>query len=152
MREVGKRSARGARLAGAVDGDVHAGDFGAFGQVPELGGVKFSGGVGVDHFPAGLAVEMDVLVQVGAVARLAALKVHLLDEAGRGEVLQAVINRGQRNAGRAGFDAVKDIRGGGVICGGGQNLKNLTAMGREAHIRTQESHPALEASGRWGRA
>jgi hypothetical protein len=37
---------------------------------------------------------MDVLVKISAVAGLSTLKLNLLNEASRGEVLQAVVNRG----------------------------------------------------------
>jgi hypothetical protein len=63
----------GAGFAGAVDGDVHAGDFSAFGKIPEFGGVKVGGWVGIADFSAGLAVKMNVLVEVGAVATLTSL-------------------------------------------------------------------------------
>ena len=58
----------GAGLAGAMDGEVGAGDFGASREVPELGGVEIGGWVGVDDLAAGLTMEMDVLVEVRAVA------------------------------------------------------------------------------------
>jgi hypothetical protein len=67
-------------LAGAVDGEVGAGDFGSCGQVPELGGIEVGIGVRIDDLAAGLAVEMHVLVEVCAVAGLAALEVNKFDK------------------------------------------------------------------------
>jgi hypothetical protein len=77
-----------------VYGDVESGDFGASGEIPEFGGVEVGGGVRIANFATGLAVEMDVLVKISAVAGLSTLKLNLLNEASRGEVLQAVVNRG----------------------------------------------------------
>jgi hypothetical protein len=138
---------RRAGIAGAVDGEIGAGDAGAFGEVPELGGVKIGGGMSVDDFAAGFAVEMNVLVEVRAVAGLAALEVDLLDQPGGGEVVEAVVNRGQRDAGGAGLHAIEDVVGRGVVRGGGEHIENLAAVGCEAHIGTEDGHAALEAGG-----
>ena len=137
----------GAGLAGAVDGEVGAGDFGALREVPEGGGVEIGGGMRVDDFSAGFAVEMDVLVEIGAVTRLAAIKLDLLDQAVACEVLQAVVNRGQRDVRGPAFHPVEDVIGRGMVRGAGENVKNLAPVRGEAGVRAQNGHPAFEAGG-----
>lgn len=140
-----------AAFANSMDGEVRPCDFGAFGEVPELGGVEIGGRVGVDDLAAGFAVEMDVLVEVGAVAGLATFELYLLDESVGAEVLQAVVNRGEGDVRGAGFDPVEDVVGRRVVCRGGENVKDLAAVRGEAHIGSEDSHPAFEASGLgWG--
>jgi hypothetical protein len=78
-----------------VDGDISAIDLGSGGQCPILGWTKVSGRVRICDLTALLAVEMDVLMEIGAVAGLPALQMNLLDEAVGGQVLQTVVNRGQ---------------------------------------------------------
>ncbi len=85
----------GAGVAGTVDGEVGAADAGAFGQVPKHGGVEIAGWMGVDDLATGFAMEVDVLVEVRAVAGLAALEVDELDQAVGSKMLQAIVNRGQ---------------------------------------------------------
>ena len=84
-----------------------------------MGGVERFDGVGVGHAAAGFAVEVDVLLDVGAVAGLGAFDLDEFDEAVAGEVLQAVVDGGEGDSGGAAFDAVKDVVGGGVVGGFG---------------------------------
>lgn len=123
-----ERLFRGAGVAGAVDGEVGAAHASAFREIPEFGWVEIAGGVGVDDFAAGLAVKMDVLVEIGAVAGLAALEVDELDQAVGSEVLQAVVNRGQRDVRGARFDSIQNVIGCRVIGRGGKNIEDLAAM------------------------
>ena len=108
-----------AGFAGAMNGEVGAGDFGAGGEIPEFGGVKVGRGMGIADIAAGLAVKVDVLVQIGTVAGLPTLELDLLDESVRGEVLQAVINGGQGDVWGAAFHPIQDVIGRRVIGGGG---------------------------------
>ena len=134
-------------FADSMDGEVRSCDPGAFGEVPELGGVEIGRRVGVDDFAAGLAVEMDVLVEVRAVAGLAALEVDLLDEAVGGEVVEAVIDRGQGDVRGARFDPVEDVVGRGVVRGASEDVEDLATVRREAHIGPEDGHAAFEAGG-----
>ena len=84
----------GAGGAESVDGDFGVGDSGSFRQLPELAWVQGLDGVGVGDGAAGGAMEMDVLLDVGAVTGLGALDLDELDEAVAGEVLQAIIDGG----------------------------------------------------------
>jgi hypothetical protein len=108
--------------------------------------------MGVDDLAAGLAVEVDVLVQIGAVAGLSALEMYLLDEAVGGEVLKAIINRCQRDVGRAAFYPVEDVVGRGVVRGSGQDIENLTAVGCQAHIGPENGEAAVQTRGFGGSA
>lgn len=142
----------GAGLADAVDGEVGAGDSGAFGQVPELRRVEVGGRMRVDDLAALFAVEMDVLVQVRAVTGLSALEVDKLDQPGRGEVLKTIINRGKGHAGRSRLHSVENLVGRGVIRGGGKDIEDLPTVRRQTHIGSEHSHPALKAGGLGRRA
>ena len=146
------KSAGGAGLAGAVDGDVHAGDFGAGREVPEFGRVKVRRWVGIDDFATAIAMEMDVLVQVGAVAGLAALELDLTDQAVSGEMLQAIVNGGQRDAGGALLHLGKKIVSRRVIGGLGEGLKDLTAMRGQPRIGAQNGQATVQTGGFGGRA
>ena len=84
----------GAGVAGAVDGEIRSGDAGSFRQVPKLGGDEIAGWMGVDDFAAGLAVEVNVLVEVRTIAGLSALKLNLLNQSVGGEVLETIVNGG----------------------------------------------------------
>jgi len=152
-----------------MNGQVRARDAGAGGKILKTGRVERRAGMRVNHLPTGLAMEVDMLMQVGAVARLPTLQVHLLDQARRAQVLQAIVNRGQRNGGLtsrgaglpgaqgrsrpgrglivlgqfgrpARLDALKHLIGRGVIRGGGKHLKNLAAMRGQAHIGPHPKH------------
>jgi hypothetical protein len=90
---------------------------------------------------------MDVLVEIGAVARLAALEVHELDQAVGGQVLEAVINRCQGDVGRAAFHSVEDVVGRGVVRGSGQDIENLTAVGCQTHIGPENGEAAVQTRG-----
>ena len=133
-----------------MDGEVGAGDAGARGEVPELSGVEIGGGVRVDDFAAGLAMEMDVLVEIGAVAGLATFEVDELDEARRGQMIQAVVNRGQRDVRGAILHPGVEVRSSRVVRGGGEHLKDFTTMGGQAGIFPKHGQTAVEA-GRFGR-
>ena len=139
-----------AGIAGAVDGEVGAGDAGAFGQVPKLRRVEIAGRMGVDDLAAGFAVEMDVFVEIGAVARLAAFEVDKLDEARCGQMIQAVINRGQRDVRGAVLHPSVEVRSSRVIRGGGEHLKDLPTVRGQAGIFPEHGQAAVEA-GRFGR-
>jgi len=86
-------------------------------------------------------------VEIRAVAGLAALEVDLLDEAVGGKMVEAVVNRGEGDAGRAGFDPVEDVVGRGVVRGGGEDVEDLATVRREAHIGPEDGHAAFEAGG-----
>lgn len=140
-----------------MDGEVGAGDAGAFGEVPELGGVEIGRRVGIDDFAAGFAVEMDVLVEIGAVAGLAALEVDELDDSGRGEVVETVINRGEGDVRGALLHPGVEVCGGGMIRGGGKHFKDFPAVRGESDIRPEQGQTAVKAGwfgrlalgGRW---
>lgn len=138
----------GALGADAMDGDIGTADAGSGRQLPELGGVE--DGIfrmGVADFAACVAVEMDVLVEVRAVAGLRPLDMHLLDQAAGGQVLQAIVNGGQRDARRPVLHAVKDIVGRRVVVRLGQDLENLPTVRCEADISPQHGQTAVEAGG-----
>ncbi|MFM2178253.1 MAG: hypothetical protein RL015_2351 [Verrucomicrobiota bacterium] len=138
-----------AGIAGAVDGEVGAGDAGAFGQVPKLRRVEIAGRMGVDDLAAGFAVEMDVFVEIGAVARLAAFEVDKLDEARCGQMIQAVINRGQGDVRGAVLHPSVEVRSSRVIRGGGEHLEDLPTVRGQAGIFPEHGQAAVEA-GRFG--
>jgi hypothetical protein len=108
--------------------------------------------VGVDDLAAGLAVEVDVFVEIGAVTGLTALEVDLLDEAVGGEVIKAVINRCQGDVGGAAFHPVEDVVGRRVVRGSGQDIENLTAVGCQAHIGPENGEAAVQTRGFGGSA
>ena len=92
-------------------------------------------------------MEVDMLVEVRAVAGLGALHVDLLDEAAAGEVLKAVIDRGQRDVRRAVLDPAEDIISGRVIRGLGEDLEDFAAVRREPHISAHDGQTATETAG-----
>jgi hypothetical protein len=130
-----------------MDGNFSAGDFGACGEVPELGGVEGLDGVGVGDEAAGFAMEVDVLLDIGAVAGLGAIDLDEFDEAVAGQVLQAVVNGGEGDAGGAAFDAVEDVVGGGVIGGFSEDLEDFAAVGGEAGIGAEHGQAAIQTGG-----
>ena len=115
-----------------------------------MGGVEGFDGVGVGDAAAGLAVEVDVLLDVGAVAGLGALDLNEFDEAVAGQVLEAVVNGGEGDAGGSAFDAVKDIVSGGVVGGFGEDLEDLATMGGEASVGAEHGQTAVQAGGLGG--
>ena len=133
-----------------MDGDFGVGDLGAGGELPEVGGVEGFDGVGVGDAAAGFAVEMDVLLNVGAVAGLGALDLDEFDEAVAGEVLEAVIDSGEGDAGGAALDAVEHVVGGGVVGGFGEDLEDLTPMRGEAGVGAEHGQAAIQAGGLGG--
>lgn len=141
----------GAGGAKAVDGDVGMGDGGACGEVPELAWIKRLDGVGVGDTATGFAVEVDVFLDVGAVAGLGALDLYELDEAVAGEVLKAVINGSEGDAGGTAFDTIKDVVGGGVVGGFGEDLKDFAPMRGEASVGAEHGQTAIQAGGLGGR-
>jgi len=90
---------------------------------------------------------MDVLVEVRAVAGLAALEVDLLDEPGGGEVVEAIVNRGQRDVRRTAFHPIQDLVGGRMVRGARQHVKNLATVRGEPDIRTQHGETAVQTGG-----
>ena len=135
----------GALGADAVDRDIGAADAGSGGELPKLGRIECGLlRVGVADFSAGVAVEMDMLVKVGAVAGLRPLDMHLLDQAAGGQVLQAIVNRSQRDARRPVLHAMENVVGRRVVVRLGEDLKNLPAMRREADISPQDGQTAVQ--------
>ena len=144
----------GALGADAVDRDIGAADAGSGGELPELRGVECHlMRVGVADLSAGVAVEMDVLVEVGAVAGLRALDMDGLDEAAGGEVVQAIVNGGQRDTRRPVLDAMEDVVGRGVVVRLGEDLEDFAAVrGEPDVIGTKHGQTAVEAGGLLRRA
>lgn len=133
-----------------MDGDCGVGDGGACGEGPEEGGVEGFEGMGVGDAAAGFAVEVDVLLDVGAVAGLGAFDLDEFDEAVAGEVLEAVVNGGEGDAGGAAFDAVEDVVGGGVVGGFGEDLEDFAPMRGEASVGAEQGQTAIQAGGLGG--
>ena len=95
-----------------MDGHVGASDLRTGRKLPELAGIEGDSlRMRIADFTAGVAVEMDMLVQVGAVAGLGAIHIHLFDQSAGGEMFQTVVNRGQRDARRPVLDPVKNVIG-----------------------------------------
>ena len=131
-----------------MDGDIRSADSGTLRKLPELGGVEGCClRMRVADLAAGVAVKVDVLVEVRAVAGLRPLDMHLLDQAAGCQVLQAIVNRGQRDAGRPVLNPVENVVGRRVIVRLGQNLEDFAPMGREPDIGTQDGQTAVEAGG-----
>lgn len=133
-----------------MDGDFGVGDGGACGEVPEESGVEGFEGMGVRDAAAGFAVEVDVFLDVGAVAGLGAFDLDEFDEAVAGEVLEAVVHGGEGDAGGAAFDAVEDIVGGGVVGGFGEDLEDFAPVGGEASVGAEHGQTAVQAGGLGG--
>lgn len=108
-----------------------------------MGGVEGLDGVDVGDAATGFAVEVDVFLDVGAVAGLGAFDLDEFDEAVAGEVLEAVVNGGERDAGGASFDAVEQVVGGGVVGRFGEDLEDLAAVGGEAGVGAEHGQTAI---------
>lgn len=133
-----------------MDGNFCVGDGGACGEVPKKGGVERLDGVSVGDAAASFAVKVDVFLDVGAVAGLGAFDLDQFDEAVTGEVLKAVVDGGEGDAGGAAFDAVKNVVGGGVVGGFGQDLEDFAPMGGKAGVGAEHGQTAVQAGGLGG--
>ena len=135
-----------------MDSHVSPGDSRAGWQLPELAGIKIGLRMRVADLAARIAMKMNMLVKVRAVAGLGTVHVHLFDQARRGEVLQAVVNRRQRNAGRATLGPIEQIVGSGMVVRLGEDLEDFPAMRRKADICPQDGQTAVQTSGLGGGA
>jgi hypothetical protein len=90
---------------------------------------------------------MDVLVEIGAVAGLAALEVDELDEPGGGEVVEAVIDCRQRNVRGAVLHPGVEVGGSGMVRGGCEHLEDFTTMRGEPDICAEHGQSAIQPRG-----
>ena len=88
--------------------------------------------VDIDDAAVGVVVKVSVIVEVGAVARRAAIEVDLLHQSAADQSIEAVVNRGQGNGRHEGFYARKYLVDRWVITLIKKNLINDLALGRGA--------------------
>src|SRR6478736_2744293 len=82
----------------------------------------------------GLVVKMRVLVEVRAVAGRSALEVDLANKAAADERLEAVVDRGERDARHHAFHAGKNFVRGGVVAFFEDDLEHDLALGGGANV------------------
>lgn len=136
----------GAFRAEAADGDVELGDTAALGQSPELGRLDHVERLGIGDSAALLAVEMDVIVQIGAESGGAALQIHLPHQPVLHQRIQAVVHRGQRDPRHTLLGADEDIRGRRMVVRGTQHVMHNATLRRHAQIRR---HDGFFVVGQW---